>query len=796
MSIINRLFMFLAIFTLTFNYTPSLSAQETESFGIEEIIVTARKVEETSQSVPVAITAITEDLQRSSIRDLNDINGFAPNVIIAENGSRSGGGAEINIRGISPTRGDDNSFDPPIGVMLDGVYLGSSAGAVLENFDIERIEVLRGPQGTLFGKNTVGGVINVVRTRPTGELGAKLKLTVGEDGLNEQRIVLNLPKAGNISTKVFATSMKDDGWLPNVTSGKKIPRKNYSQYGVTFLWEPSEKLDALLTIEQIMDKSQLDVWHTNYNMAAGVFDQPTDPREKAIHLASLTCTVFGACRTSTDIPQNAELDTEHDAENDVKAYTLNLSYDVNDNITLRAISSLREQDEYRIYDYDGSAAPMITIERWNEYEQTSHEFRFEGQFEKSSLVAGVYLWESEFTQDWVTGGQFWRTLFGGLVGTKEGWATCQGTNGFDNPFFPINCDRSIEGGFDGPITQILYETQETESTAAFFQYERDVTDKLAVTVGARWTEEEKHFIAGQAYLSNVAAQRNRQFIGYADLTNKWDETSLKVGATYQIDEDRMVYFSVSEGFHSGGFFGVNQNIRDFERDQYDPEYATSTEIGFKSTLLDNRLRFNMAAFRNEFEDKQESFVKIDPDTKTVASVFDNAAEVLYEGIELEILYAATRDLRLFFNGGWLDANYEEFTTDITPTDGVVNVVDASFLEPRNAPEYTVGLGFNYTRQLANGELDIFAKYTKVADYETDVLNLNAGRTAGGNSEDISATIGYFVDNWSISLYGKNLTDEQIEWPVLLGGSPTSGVLFAAGTLTRGRHIGLEFTAEF
>ena len=121
MSIAYRFFMFLALAVLTLNYTPSVSAQE-ESFGIEEIIVTARKVEESSQSVPVAITAITEDLRRSSIRDLNDINGFAPNVIIAENGSRSGGGAEINIRGISPTRGDDNSFDPPIGVMLDGVY--------------------------------------------------------------------------------------------------------------------------------------------------------------------------------------------------------------------------------------------------------------------------------------------------------------------------------------------------------------------------------------------------------------------------------------------------------------------------------------------------------------------------------------------------------------------------------------------------------------------------------------------------------------------------------------------------
>jgi iron complex outermembrane receptor protein len=796
MSIYKNLTMSLIALNLLFSVSQGdVFAQENTSLQIEEIIVTAQKREQSAQDVPIAITAMSEELLSSTIRDISDITGYAPNVVIGSEGRRPGG-TDIQIRGISAAATTDNSYDSPIAINVDGIYLGTSAGSLLDNFDMERIEILRGPQGTLFGKNTVGGVVNVIRTRPTGEFGAKVQMVIGEDGLNEQRLVLNLPKAGNISTKVFATSMKDDGWLPNVTSGKKIPRKNYSNYGLAFLWEPSDQFNALLTVEQIMDKSQLDVWHTNYNMAAGVFEKPTDPREKAIHLASLTCTVFGACRTSTDIPGNAELDTEHDAENDIKAYTLNLSYDLNENITLKAISSIREQDEYRIYDYDGSAAPMITIERWNEYEQTSHEFRFEGQWENSSLIAGVYLWESEFTQDWVTGGQFWKTLFGGLVGTKEGWATCQGTNGFDNPFFPINCDRSIEGGFDGPITQILYETQETESTAAFFQYERNVTEKLALTVGARWTEEEKHFIAGQAYLSSVAAQRNRQFIGYADLNNTWDETSLKFGATYEIDEDRMVYASFSEGFHSGGFFGVNQNIRDFERDQYDPEYATSIEVGFKSMMLDNRLRFNVAAFRNEFEDKQESFVKIDPDTKTVASVFDNAAEVLYEGIEVEVLYAATRDLRLFLNAGWLDANYEEFTTDITPTDGVVNVVDASFLEPRNAPEYTLGLGFNFTKQIGAGEMELFAKYTKIADFQTDVLNLNAGRTASGNSEDLSATIGYYFGDYSVSLYGKNLTDEQVEWPVLLGGSPTSGVLFAAGTITRGRHLGIEFTAEF
>ena len=151
----------------------------------------------------------------------------------------------------------------------------------------------------------------------------------------------------------------------------------------------------------------------------------------------------------------------------------------------------------------------------------------------------------------------------------------------------------------------------------------DITDKLALNAGIRWTEEWKAFKAGQSYLSNEARARERNFPGYADLYQKWDEVSPRVGMTYRIDEDKMVYVSYSEGFKSGGFFGVNQNIRDFERDQYDPEFASNIELGFKSTLMENRLRLNLTAFRNEFEDKQESFVALDPDTKTVQSVFRN-----------------------------------------------------------------------------------------------------------------------------------------------------------------------------
>ncbi|MBO7007091.1 MAG: TonB-dependent receptor plug domain-containing protein, partial [Pseudomonadales bacterium] len=283
----------------------SFSSFADESIGLEEVVVTARKQEESSQDIPIAITALTEELESSTVRNLTDLTGFIPNATIAEDGSRGGGGAVINIRGISPTRTDDNSFDAPVSVMIDGIYLGTLAGQVVENFDIERIEVLRGPQGTLFGKNTVGGLIHAIRSRPTGELGGRFKVTLGEDGQEELRAVINTPVIEDkLAAKFFATSIKDDGFMDNVTIGGNTGETDYQNYGATFLWTPNDRFESTLTIEKYNDTSQLAAYNTNYNAAPGVLPPPTDPNDTDFTGGLLTCTfsligLFGpvdACR--------------------------------------------------------------------------------------------------------------------------------------------------------------------------------------------------------------------------------------------------------------------------------------------------------------------------------------------------------------------------------------------------------------------------------------------------------------------------------------------------------------------
>ncbi|MEQ8860402.1 MAG: TonB-dependent receptor [Pseudomonadales bacterium] len=755
---------------------------------IEEVIVTARKSEESAQSVPIAMTALSQQLESPTIRNLTDLNGYAPNVRIDEAGGRSGGGANITIRGISPTRTDDNSFDAPIAVMIDGIYLGSLAGQVLENFDLERVEILRGPQGTLFGKNTVGGVVHVIRSRPTGEWGARLKATLGEDQQRELRAVVNAPVIEDmLAVKGFLTIQQDDGFRKSVTTGNDVADADYQNYGVTFLATPTDGFEALFTIERFKDEGRLNAYHTNYNLAPGVVAPPTDPNETDLSTGLLSCAVNPtSCRTSLATPKISENDTDNDAELETDAYTLNMSFDLSENLKLVSVTGYRDMTDHQIYDFDGSSAPFITIERWNDYDQFSQELRIDGTWRDVSFTSGVYYWNNEFEQDWVTDGQLWPVLFGGVAADPVLWEVCKtnlpGTN--------IWCDSGINGGIPlgQPVTQILYETQETTSVAAFIQGDWTFAEKWTVTAGLRWTEERKEFVAGQAYLSNRERQRLRNFPEYADLDNTWREVSPKLGLTYQVNPQAIAYVSYSEGFHSGGFFGVNQNTSDFERDQYEPEFADTYEIGFKSTLLDNRMRFNASLFRTDFKDKQESSVQFDPSTSTVASVFDNVADATYQGVEIEVEYVFNDYLRGFANYGYLDAEYDKFETDINASDGVTIIEDASFLKPRNAPENTFGIGGTFSYPIAAGSLEIFAKYAWVDEYEGTLLNTPLGRIK--STKDVTASVGYYTDTWAVSAFGRNLTDEQIEGFVVVA------PLFAAGTVNRPRSFGMELEYRF
>ncbi len=225
-----------------------------------------------------------------------------------------------------------------------------------------------------------------------------------------------------------------------------------------------------------------------------------------------------------------------------------------------------------------------------------------------------------------------------------------------------------------------------------------------------------------------------------------------------------------------------------ERNQYEPELSESIEVGYKALLMDKRVQLNVNYFLNDFMDKQEESTQLDPSTKTVASFWSNVANAEYEGFELDAQVLVNQYLRVFFNYGTLDATYEGFVTDIDESDGVIKLENADFLTPRFAPEESYGIGGTLSIPAGQGNVDIFAKFSRIGEFETNLLNSDLGRAP--ETDNVNASIGYYQDNWSIVAYGQNLTDEQFEVvdPIM--------PLFAIGTINEGRRFGVVLSAEF
>ncbi len=809
--------------------------------AIEEIIVTSQHRSESIQEVPIAMTAFTEELDQATIRDIRDLNGLSANVRIDGNPERAGG-SSITIRGVSPTRVDDNSLDSPIGVMIDGIYLGSLSGQVLENFDLERVEILRGPQGTLYGRNTIGGVLHVIRSEPTGEWGGKFQYTTGSYDQQEFRAVLNAPIIEEkLAAKLFYTNISRDGYFKNEFLRVNQPQRDYQNFGLTLKATPTDWFEAVLTIEKFNDDSQVGSSLFNWNFAPGLQPAPPpgspEPNYSGGFFACTGLVIPGPpptnfvinlpqqvpCRTSLKTPKRISTDIANPASAETGAYTLNMTAQLGENLELVSVTGYRDLVEDRKLDFDGTSVNHITLERLNDFQQFSQEFRLEGNWESGlgniDYVFGAYYWRSEFEQDWVTGGNFW-TFIGGLSGysfADNTWSpTLLGTIGAASnpgllplqacianpggaPFGNVRCDSGANNlaGLGENFVQRLFEHQVTKSGAVFAHVDWEIIEDVTLTGGIRYTTEKKDFTGAQAYLAPLARQRVKNFPAFARLDNKWNDISPKAGVAWAVTEDVNVYATYSEGWHSGGFFGVNQNVADFNRDQYDPEFSQSGEGGLKTRLFDGRVQANFAYFWNKFRNKQEQAVQFDASTQTVATVFSNVATAIYQGFEGEVQVAVTDGLNLFGTFGWLDARYTQFETDINPNDSCTGlpicVVDASYLKPRNAPKYSAGVGGSFTFGVGPGDITLATKYAYTSEIEGALLNLTANRVSPRS--DVQASIAYGMEfdggyKAEIALFGRNLTDQTFEFPAIIA------PVFASSTVGLGRTWGLQLTGEF
>ncbi len=724
----------------TLSSAPALG--QGDALVLEEVVVTARKRDESLQEVPVSVTSISAELQNPTIRNLTDLEGYAPNLTIAA-GTAGPGAANISIRGVSYQE-VDKSLDPSIGVILDGIYLGTNVGQALENFDIARVEVLRGPQGTLFGKNTIGGVLNVVRNKPTGDFSGELRAGTGSWDLKDFKGVVHFPIIEDgLAAKVYATDSSHDGWLENTTIDEDTARLDTTNYGFALLATPTDNFEALFSYDRLENDSDIGGSHNRNSpdtlscgafVAAGLW-----PKE-------VGCEEFDTGSdedsVSTNDHQNAFVETD--------AYTLRMEWDVGPGI-ITSITGYRENDEFRRAEFDGSAAPYITLTFDQDYEQTSQELNFTSTFSDNfDFVAGLYYWDSEYSQTSRTIGLITTVIFG----------------------FPP--------GTEGTLNQ----NQETESIAGYFQGDWHINDQWTATLGMRYTREEKDFAAETA--SYFLADGTQIVDGtFGTESEEWSETTPKLGIRYQYNDDTMFFASYAQGFKSGGFFGRNTTVAGFTT-PYDPEYVDTYELGVKSDLLDGRVRFNATLFFSEYTDKQEeNFVLLDDGT--VGTLVLNAGEVDMPGVELELTALLTEHFRLRATYGYLDAEYTEYDADLN-NDGIVT--DNTDLDLRRAPENTFGASAIYSRAIGNGEFTADLTYSWKDDYETINTNNPVGSVDGFGIWN--GSLDYIYDNsWQISVYGRNLADER----TLVATTPIS-ILSSFGTYNQPRSWGVEVRYTF
>ncbi len=793
---------------------------------IEEVVVTARSKGESVQNVPVAITAITKQLNSADVRDIRDIVAFTPNVRIDSIYQRANS-PSINIRGISPSRTDDNSIDSPIGVFIDGIFLGSLPGQIVENFDVERVEILRGPQGTLFGRNTVGGALSVVRTQPTGEWGAKVQYTTGKWNNQEFRGVLNAPIIKDVlAAKVFFFSANRDGYLRNTFLNINQPQKDYNNYGVVLKYTPNDKIEALLTVEKFDDKSQGGAFIGNYNVGAGVlplgtgpsdFNTPGSSQGPGGTLSTFLPGLFGGtnvpARTDLSIAKTISPNFPSPGSVQTSAYTLNLAAKLNDNLRLVSVTGYRKQHELASEDFDGSSTDFINIATDADFDQFSQELRVEGDWDTSmgkiSFVAGGFYYDSKFDRNWVTSGDFWEFVdnLGGYSLARNVWLNpaLATATGFSNPaqacnaprttpglqavFGRVRCDAAVNGPYGAKLVAKLFEDQHTESVAGFAHADWEFLPKLTLTVGVRYTWEQKTFTGYQAYQTPLARVAVFAFPDSVTLQNSWKQTTPMAALSYKVTPDILLYGSYSEGWHSGGFFGVNQNTQDFLQNQYDPETAKSYELGMKGQFFDNRVQLNVAAFRNDFANKQESAIVFDKTTNTVVTLFTNVGGARYQGLEGELQWVVNDQLSLAASFGYLDAKYTNLLIGFPGNKaGAVPIVNATFLEPRNAPKFTAGGSASYTVPIGPGDLSLGSKVTWVDSVYGDIYNTSLAFTK--SHTDLSASVSYTYENYKATLFGRNLTGWRREAAILIA------PLFGASTITPGRSWGLEVSATF
>jgi len=689
---------------------------------LEEVVVTARKREESLQDAPISITAFTgEGLERRNITALADVSKMTPNLVFNASAPLSGSSAtsSVFIRGIGQ---NDYTLvtEPGVGIYVDGVYIARSVGGALDLVDVERIEILRGPQGTLFGRNTIGGAVSITSKKPTEDFGGKVQLTLGDDNLVDFKGKINLPISDTLLSSVAISSRQRDGYVKNVQNGLDLGNDDALSGRLALRWLASDTVTVDWNFDATREREN---GAASYAVAADGLS-PLGAANNAVFLGALGCApppgplnnpncfnsqwVTNGKRVSNGThPQYSDLD--------IWGTGLTVEWEVSDSLTFKSITSYRDLDSAFSQDADNTPIEQDHITHQYEQDQFSQEFQLLGSFldDRLKTVLGLYYFE------------------------EEG----QDVNIVSFPVVLLHSGGSVDN----------------ESKAVFGQLTYDFTDALSVTLGLRYTKDEKVFLPDQFVLDPrlSAAPPTSYVVGTRMLPLIEEPTDISevtpmLNVSYDVSDAAMVYFTYSEGYKSGGYDQrVFPRNSQFRAPSFEPEFVDSYEVGFKYNSDDNRFRANGALFFMDYTDLQVAVVNNNVDVVT-----RNAGEAEIKGFELELAYIPANNWMIETSAGYTDAEY----TDLSA--GAIAAGLSKSNKLVNTPEWSLSAAVSYTQPFDDGsELTFRLDGSHRSKVYFDITNTEV--IAQGAVNLANFNINYqSAGAWNVGVGVINLTDED------------------------------------
>ncbi len=760
---------------VAFAATPAL-AQTNEmpvdeaSSGLEEIVVTAQKREENLQSVPVAITALSsESLQRMRVVNVGGLGAIVPNFTVIRQPSNVALPA-FSLRGVLAGESQPQ-IDNGVSIYVDGVYLGRSSGSLFDVADIERMEVLRGPQGTLFGRNTTGGAVNIITRTPPGSFGIRQDVSFGNFNEFSSRTRVDLPALGPFAASVTYLHREMDGYVENLSAGTI---RNYGPATGGLIGQSvaastlgAENVDSVFAAVNFDNGGPLTAdykfdWTDFKGSQLGVqmigFRGPNDPPgttglvDTVKFLLSLQPALGG-----TNVVTSEPLDALHDPQRSTDSlrasgHSLTLNYEISDAVTLKNISAYRKLlvhsngnsfDGNRLVDPFGGTGRDFTILNAvsrRPQNQISNELQLTVDTERFNFIAGAFYFKERARN--------YNPVF------------------FFQTFPPADEPITI-----GPADQFSDVSVRNTSYALFAQGGYEVLDGLTLTAGVRQTWDERRednfrFGSGPTITSEVS----------------FDKLTWTAIAEYEATPEVMLYGKVATGYLSGGVFnGVS----------FDPENLTSYEVGFKGDFLNDMLRLNIAAFLANYDDLQVSVF-------TGVLTYENAGKARIKGLEAEATFAPSRNLRISANLGLLDFDYREYQSSAL-TGTPMDVLDIAVRPLTPKVTFTPSL-FWESQEFESGaratfSLDVpYRSEVKYAVWQIADPQLDRDATSQAhwlvNARVSLQDIPIGRTQARISLYGQNLFNKRVvQHAADIGG-------FFGASYNRPRSYGIETSIEF